>query len=103
MVLTFDQNLETTSRTAARQFGIKFGGGALQNATCDLNQWERGDAHSAGGESGRQVVTVSYTKPTRNPLKGTNDEEVVAISDQDVTVNTGPAYGSLPEGSEKGA
>ncbi len=95
LVLTYDNGLDTTSRTAARQFGIKFGGGALRRAT----------AISIGGRQvtltvpevrAGQVVTVSYTVPTSNPLKGSNGAKIDAFTNQPVTVNTGPAFGRLP-------
>ena len=100
LVLTFDRELDTTSRTAARQFGIKFGGGSLQRATA-ISISGRQVTLTVPEVRAGQVVTVSYTVPTSNPLKGTNGVEVDAIVDQAVTVNTGPAYGRLPEGSEK--
>ena len=96
LVLTFDQNLDTTSRTAARQFGIKFGGGALQNATAISIDGRQVTLTVPEVRAG-QVVTVSYTVPTSNPLKGTNGEDVNAFSDQTLKVNTGPAFGRLPE------
>ncbi len=99
LVLTYDKDLNTTSRTAARQFGIKFGGGgALQRATAISIDGRQVTLTVPEVRAG-QVVTVSYTVPTSNPLKGTNGAEIAAISDQAVTVNTGPAYGRLPEGS----
>ena len=96
LVLTFDQNLNTASRTAARQFGIRFGGGALQGATRISISGRQVTLTVPEVRSG-QVVTVSYTKPTSNPLKGANGEAADAFSNQPVTVNTGPAYGRLPE------
>ena len=97
LVLNFDKDLDTTSRTAARQFGIKFGGGgALQRATA-ISISERQVTLTVPEVRVDQVVTVSYTVPTSNPLKGSNGVAVAAVSDQPVTVNTGPAFGRLPE------
>ena len=98
LVLTFDKDLDTASRTAARQFGIKFGGsgGALQRATAISINGKQVTLTVPEVRAG-QVVTVSYTQPTRNPLKGTGGAEVDAIIDYAVEVNTGPAYGRLPE------
>ena len=95
LVLTYDKDLNTASRTAARQFGIKFGGGALQGATRISISGKQVTLTVPEVRSG-QVVTVSYTVPTRNPLKGSNGEATAAFSDQAVTVKTGPAYGRLP-------
>ena len=96
LVLTFDNDLNTTSRTAARQFGIRFGGGALQRATA-ISISGRQVTLTVPEVRVGQVVTVSYTVPTSNPLKGSNGAEVDAFADQAVKVNTGPAYGRLPE------
>ena len=97
LVLNFDKDLDTTSRPAARQFGIKFGGGgALQRATA-ISISGRQVTLTVPKVRVDQVVTVSYTKPTSNRLKTRNGEEVDAFSDQPVTVNTGPAFGRLPE------
>ena len=96
LVLTFDQHLDTASRTAARQFGIRFGGGALRSVTA-ISISGRQVTLTVPEVRAGQVVTVSYTKPTSNPLKGSNGLEVDAISDYTVTVNTAPAYGRLPE------
>ncbi len=96
LVLTFSQNLDTTSRTAARQFGIRFGGGELQRATAISISGRQVTLTVPEVRSG-QVVTVSYTVPTRNPLKGSIGWAADAFSDQAVKVNTGPAYGRLPE------
>ena len=98
LVLTFDKDLNTTSRTAARQFGIRFGGsgGDLQRATA-ISISGRQVTLTVPEVRAGQVVIVSYTVPTSNPLKGSNGAEVDAFSDRAVTVNTGPAYGRLPE------
>ena len=96
LVLTFDNDLDTTSRTAARQFGIKFGARALQRATA-ISISRRQITLTVPEVRAGQVETVSYTVPTSNPLKGSNGAEIGAFSDQAVKVNTGPAYGSLPE------
>ena len=96
LVLTFSNDLNTASRTAAREFGIRFGGGALQRATAIAISGRQVTLTVPEVRSG-QVVTVSYTKPTSNPLKGANGEDADAFSDYDVKVNTGPAYGRLPE------
>ena len=97
LVLTYDNGLDSASRTAARQFGIKFGGGgALQRATAISISGRQVTLTVAEVRAG-QVVTVSYIKPTNNPLKGANGAEVDAFSNKAVTVNTGPAYGRLPE------
>ena len=96
LVLTYDKGLDTASRTAARQFGIKFGGGALRRATA-ISISGRQVTLTVPEVRAGQVVTVSYTKPTRNPLKGSNDAKIDAFSDQAVKVNTAPAYGRLPE------
>ena len=96
LVLTYDNGLDTASRTAARQFGIKLGGGALQRATA-ISISGRQVTLTVPEVRAGQVVTVSYTKPTSNPLKGSTGPEVDAIVDQPVTVNTAPAYGRLPE------
>ena len=98
LVLTFDKDLDTASRTAARQFGIRFGGsgGELQRATA-ISISGRQVTLTVPEVRAGQVVTVSYTVPTSNPLKGSNGAGVDAFSDQAVTVNTGPAYGRLPE------
>ena len=95
LVLNFDKDLDTTSRTAARQFGIRFGGGALQRATAISISGKQVTLKVPEVRSG-QVVTVSYTVPTRNPLKDSNGVAAAAFSDQAVTVNTGPAFGRLP-------
>ncbi len=96
LVLTFDKHLNTASRTAARQFGIKFGGGKLQNATRISIDGTKVTLTVPEVRAG-QLVTVSYTVPTRNPLKGSNGLAVDAFANYTVTVNTGPAYGRLPE------
>ena len=96
LVLTYDSDLDTASRTAARQFGIRFGGGALHRATA-ISISGRQVTLTVPEVRAGQVVTVSYTKPASNPLKGANGEEADAFTDQAVTVNTGPAYGRLPE------
>ena len=97
LVLTYDNGLDTTSRTAARQFGIRFGGsgGALQRATAISISGRQVTLTVPEVRSG-QVVTVSYTVPTRNPLKGSNGAKIAAFSDQAVTVKTEPAFGRLP-------
>ena len=96
LVLSYDKGLDTTSRTAARQFGIRFGGGALQRATAISISGRQVTLTVPEVRSG-QVVTVSYTVPTSNPLKGSTGVAAAAFSDQPVTVNTGPAFGRLPE------
>ncbi|MCY4576404.1 MAG: SwmB domain-containing protein, partial [Chloroflexi bacterium] len=101
LVLTFDKDLDTTSRPAARQFGIKFGGGGkLQRAT-RISISGRQVTLTVPEVRVGQLVTVSYTVPTSNRLKGSDGPEVDAIVNYTVKVNTGPAYGRLPEGSEK--
>ena len=102
LVLTYDHGLDTTSRTAARQFGIRFGGGALQRATAISISGRQVTLTVPEVRSG-QVVTVSYTKPTRNPLKGSGGPEVDAFTNQTVTVKTGPAFGRSATGKVRTA
>ncbi len=86
LVLTFDQNLDTASRPAAGQFGIRFGGGALKRATAIAISGKQVTLTVPEVRAG-QVVTVSYTKPTRNPLRNTAGLASDSFSDQPVTVN----------------
>ena len=102
LVLTFNHDLYTASRPAARQFGIKFGGGALQRATA-ISISGRQVTLTVPEVRAGQVVTVSYTVPTSNPLKGANGAEVDAFSDYAVTVKTAPAFGRSETGTVRDA
>ncbi len=86
LVLTFDQNLDTASRPAAGQFGIRFGGGALKRATAIAISGKQVTLTVPNVRAG-QVVTVSYAKPTSRPLRNTAGLASDSFSDQAVTVN----------------
>ena len=92
MVLTFDKALDTNSGTAAGRFTILAGGAsrAATGISISGNQVRL----TVPAVTADQTVTVSYTKPTNNPLKGTNGIEVDTFSSQAVTNNTPPALTS---------
>ncbi|MCY4575723.1 MAG: SwmB domain-containing protein, partial [Chloroflexi bacterium] len=103
LVLTYDNNLDTTSRTAARQFGIKFGGGgALQRATA-ISISGRQVTLTVPEVRAGQVVTVSYTVPTSNPSRGQHRPRGgrVQRSDRQGQYRTGlrEAAGGIREGA----
>ena len=89
LVLTFDSNLDTTSKPAANRFTISENGGPARSAT---------GISISGVEvrltvpvvTGGRTVTVSYSKPSSNPLKGATGADVAAFAAQNVTNNTPP-------------
>ena len=92
MVITFDKALDTTSGTAAGQFTILAGG--TSHAATGLSISGSQVRLTGPAVTANQVVWVSYTKPTSNPLKGTNGGIVDAFSSQAVTNNTAPTLTS---------
>ncbi|MCY4615428.1 MAG: SwmB domain-containing protein [Chloroflexi bacterium] len=91
LVLSFDKDLYTASPTAADEFWIRFGGGALHGATAISISGRQVTLTVPEVRSG-QVVTVSYFyfDWETGTLMGSDGAKVDAFSDQDVTVNTGP-------------
>ena len=92
MVITFDKALDATSGTAAGQFTILAGG--TSHAATGISISGNQVRLTGPAVTANQVVWVSYTKPTSNPLKGTNGGIVDAFSNQAVTNNTPPALTS---------
>ena len=89
LALNFDKDLDTTSVPAASRFMIAAVGSsyAATGITVSTRQVRLTvpDVVLAG-----QFVTVSYSKPGSNPLKGSNGAEVAAFSGKVVTNNTKP-------------
>ena len=80
LVIDFDKDLDTTSNTAAAQFGIKVDGGTLQNATAIAISGRQVTLTVPAVAAGRSV-TVSYAKPSSDPLKDSAGGEVATFSD----------------------
>ena len=83
LVLTFDADLDTASGTAAGAFTINVDGGDAQAATA-ITIAGRTVTLTVPAVTAGQRVTVSYAKPTTNPLQGVSGEEVDAFTDQAV-------------------
>ena len=92
LVITFDKALDTTSGTAAGQFTILAGG--TSHAATGLSISGNQVRLTGPAVTANQTVTVAYTKPTSNPLKGTNGGVVDAFNKQAVTNNTAPTLTS---------
>ena len=92
LVITFDKALDTTSGTAPGQFTILAGG--TSHAATGLSISGNQVMLTGPAVTANQIVWVSYTNPTSNPLKGTNGGIVDAFSNQDVTNNTAPTLTS---------
>ena len=90
LVLTFDSNLDTTSKPVASRFTISEDGGPARAATAISISGMEVRLTVPAVTEGRSV-TVSYSKPTSNPLKGATGADVAAFTAQAVTNNTPPA------------
>jgi len=86
LVLTYDGNLDTASATAPGAFTISVGGGAAQAATA-ITIAGKTVTLTVPAVTDQQTVTVTYTKPDDNPLKGSNAEAVAGFTDRPVTNN----------------
>ena len=89
LVLTFDKNLDTGSKPAPSAFHVTVnnarrdvasGGVAISGKTVTLTL--------ASAVSDTDTVKVRYTKPSSNPLRGTDGRAVDTFADQAVTNNT---------------
>ena len=88
LVLTFDSNLDTTSKPVASRFTISEDGATRAATAISISGMEvrlTVPAVTAG-----RSVTVSYNKPTSNPLKGATGADVASFTAQTVTNNTPP-------------
>ena len=87
LALNFDRDLDATSVPAAGRFSIEVSNGPPKSAT-GITVSGRQVRLTVPAVNSGQLVTVSYSKPGSNPLKGTNGVAVAAFSDQRVTNNT---------------
>ena len=86
LALNFDRDLDTTSVPAASRFTI-LAVGSSHPAT-GITVGTRQVRLTVPAVKAGQFVTVSYSKPSSNPLKGSNGVDVAAFSGQVVTNNT---------------
>ncbi|MCY4583500.1 MAG: SwmB domain-containing protein, partial [Chloroflexi bacterium] len=86
LVLNFDKDLDTTSVPAASRFTIE-AAGTSHTATA-ITVSGREVRLTVPAVKAGQFVTVSYSKPGSNPLKGTNGLAVDAFSNKQATNNT---------------
>ena len=84
--LNFNNALDAASGTAAGAFAIKADGSAATATAISIAG--RLVTLTVPSVTGGQTVTVTYSKPTTNPLKGANQVEVAGFTDQAVTNNT---------------
>ncbi len=92
LILNFDQDLDTGSGTAAGRFTIEAGGSSHAGTKISISV--RQVRLTVPAVRSGQYVTVSYSKPASNPLKGSNGADVAAFSNQAVTNNTPGDTGS---------
>ncbi len=95
LVLDFHQDMYTGSGTAPGQFKIQVNGGAAQAATAMSVSGKRVTLN-VPAVTKNQTVTVSYSKPTTNPLKGDNLKEVATFSGRAVTHYASPVVTPPP-------
>ena len=88
LVLTYDEDLDTGSVPPANAYAVTVDGGtpaeptdvAVAGATVTLTL--------ASAVTSRQTVTVSYTKPTSNPVQDEDDLDASSFTDEAVTNDT---------------
>ena len=85
LTLTFSEDLNTTA-PANTVFAVKVDGGATgTNPTAVSISGSEVSLTMASAMTPGQVVTVTYTKPTANPIKDLSGKEADAFTDENVT------------------
>ena len=92
LVLTFAENLDTTSKPAASAFTVKVNGGTgASPSSVDTISGNTVTMTLATAVTSGQTVTVDYAVPTSNPLQDESGIKAPAFTGQAVTNNTGVA------------
>ncbi len=82
LTLNFDNNLDTTSGTAASAFTVKIDGTSHTPSAISISA--RQVTLTVPEATHDQTVTVSYVKPGTNPLKSSDGVDLTDITDQAV-------------------
>ena len=95
LTLTFDENLKASSKPAATAFTVKVTNGGTQRTTTvtEVDSISGAEVELTLAEAviAGETVTVSYAKPSANPLEDTYGNDVASFTDKAVGTNTSPA------------
>ena len=84
LTLEFNEALDTTSPPATTAFSVSVDAGTGVNPTAVSMAGDEVTLTLATAVTSAQTVTVSYTKPTTNPIKDLLDKEAVTFTDSPV-------------------
>ena len=96
LVLTFAEDLDTSSKPEASAFSVSVEGSAAAPASVDSISGRTVTLTLAAEVPGGQEVTVSYTVPISNPLQDASGLDALGFTGREVTNNAGntPAEGA---------
>ena len=97
LVLTFAEDLDTTSKPAAGAFTVTVDGGAdATPASVDTISGMTVTMTLASAVTSAQAVTVAYAPPATNPLQDTSGTDAPAFAAGDFTVTNDTAANNAP-------
>ena len=99
LVLTYDENLDEDSEPATSAYSVSVDSGAGTAPSSVAVSDKTVTLTLASAVTTGQTVTVTYTKPTSNPVKDRSGNEAPGFTNQSVTNNT-PSTNSVPEFSD---